>query len=194
MGASTDSPGHFESTKKRAAFSLAVRGDLGVRGNTMKRISLLCDFDHDHMAARKASALESDPSGAVPTMFGPSFMVRLQTNHFLCKPYMWYIMATEHGPRSFGYLAEPALPLLLATLWGASYTFIKLGVESIPPVTLIAARDDRGSGAAGRLEWRRIAAPTDLAVWRRFLFQACFNSVIPFALIAWLAASRHRKH
>ena len=35
---------------------------------------------------------------------------------------------------------ELALLLALATLWGASYTFIKIGVETIPPVTLIAAR------------------------------------------------------
>jgi EamA-like transporter family len=35
---------------------------------------------------------------------------------------------------------ELALLLLLATLWGASYTFIKLGVATNPPVTLIAAR------------------------------------------------------
>ena len=27
---------------------------------------------------------------------------------------------------------------LLATLWGASYSFIKLGVATIPPITLIA--------------------------------------------------------
>jgi drug/metabolite transporter (DMT)-like permease len=31
--------------------------------------------------------------------------------------------------------------------------------------------------------------PTDLAVWRRFLFQACLNSVIPFTLIAWAEQS-----
>ena len=35
---------------------------------------------------------------------------------------------------------ELALLLLLATLWGGSYTFIKLGVATIPPIILIAAR------------------------------------------------------
>ena len=35
---------------------------------------------------------------------------------------------------------ELALLLALATLWGGSYTFIKLGVATIPPITLIAAR------------------------------------------------------
>lgn len=33
---------------------------------------------------------------------------------------------------------EWALLALLATCWGASYTFIKIGVATIPPVTLIA--------------------------------------------------------
>ena len=95
-------------------------------------------------------------------------------------------MATESGPRSSGHLAELALLLLLATLWGASYTFIKLGVESIPPVTFIAARTAIAAVLLlGVLHWRRIAMPTDLEVWRRFLFQACLNSVIPFTLIAW---------
>jgi drug/metabolite transporter (DMT)-like permease len=31
--------------------------------------------------------------------------------------------------------------------------------------------------------------PTDIATWRRFLFQACLNSVIPFTLIAWAEQS-----
>ena len=35
---------------------------------------------------------------------------------------------------------ELALLLALATLWGASYSFIRIGVATIPPVTLIAAR------------------------------------------------------
>jgi drug/metabolite transporter (DMT)-like permease len=81
---------------------------------------------------------------------------------------------------------ELALLVLLATLWGASYTFIKLGVATIPPITLIAAR----TAIAGLLlliimRWRGIRMPRDLATWRRFLFQAALNSVIPWTLIAW---------
>ena len=37
---------------------------------------------------------------------------------------------------------ELALLLLLATLWGASFTFIKVGVETLPPLTLIITRED----------------------------------------------------
>jgi drug/metabolite transporter (DMT)-like permease len=81
---------------------------------------------------------------------------------------------------------ELALLLLLATLWGASYTFIKLGVATIPPITLIAAR----TGIAGLLllvimQARGLRMPRDIPTWRRFLFQACLNSVIPWTMIAW---------
>lgn len=81
---------------------------------------------------------------------------------------------------------ELLLLLLLATLWGASYTFIKLGIATIPPITLIAGR----TAIAGLLllfimRWRGVQLPADAATWRRFMFQACLNSVIPWTLIAW---------
>jgi drug/metabolite transporter (DMT)-like permease len=98
-------------------------------------------------------------------------------------------MAAER-PRSVSHLADTALLVLLATLWGASYTFIKLGVETIPPVTFIAARTLIAAVVLlGVLRWRGIAMPTDLFVWRRFLVQACLNSVIPYTLIAWAEQS-----
>jgi drug/metabolite transporter (DMT)-like permease len=81
---------------------------------------------------------------------------------------------------------ELALLFLLATLWGASYIFIKLGVATIAPITLIAAR----TAIAGLLllaimRWRGVKIPRDGATWRRFLLQACLNSVIPWTLLAW---------
>ena len=94
-------------------------------------------------------------------------------------------MAAERA-RSAGHLAETALLVVLATLWGASYTFIKVGVESIPPVTLIAARTLIAAIVLlGVLRWRGVTMPTEPVVWRRFVFQACLNSVIPYTLIAW---------
>jgi drug/metabolite transporter (DMT)-like permease len=75
---------------------------------------------------------------------------------------------------------------VLATLWGASYTFIRVAVATIPPITLIAGR----TAIAGVLlliimYWRGLRMPRDAATWRRFLFQACLNSVIPWTMIAW---------
>lgn len=78
-----------------------------------------------------------------------------------------------------------ALLGMLAVLWGASYTFIKIGVETIPPVTFIAARTLIAGGILfAVIRWRGLAMPKDSATWRRFAFQACLNSVVPFTLIA----------
>jgi drug/metabolite transporter (DMT)-like permease len=81
--------------------------------------------------------------------------------------------------------SDTLLLFALATVWGASYTFIKIGIETIPPVPLIAAR----TLIAGVLLLLLMLAsgirlPRDIATWRNFLFQACLNSVIPFTLIA----------
>ena len=82
--------------------------------------------------------------------------------------------------------AELALLLALSTLWGASYSFIKIGVETIPPVTLIAARTlIAGTILMAIIRWRGLHLPRDRQTWRRFMFQACLNSVVPFTLIAW---------
>jgi drug/metabolite transporter (DMT)-like permease len=91
--------------------------------------------------------------------------------------------ARPHNPNM---AVELALLLLLATLWGASYSFIKLGVATIPPITLIAARTlVAGVLLLAIMRWRGLRLPKDAATWRRFLFQACLNSVIPWTLIAW---------
>ncbi len=87
-------------------------------------------------------------------------------------------------------LSELALLLVLAAVWGAAYTFIKIGVETIPPVTFIAARTlIAGAILLAIIKWRGLSLPKDGAVWRRFLFQACMNSVVPFTLIAWAERS-----
>lgn len=97
---------------------------------------------------------------------------------------------TGAGPQRSNMAFELALLLLLATLWGASYTFIKIGVASIPPLTLIAARTTiAGALLLAIMRGRGAALPMDAATWRRFLFQACLNSVIPFTLIAWAEQS-----
>src|SRR3569832_2236787 len=81
---------------------------------------------------------------------------------------------------------ELALLVALATLWGGSYTFIKLGVATITPITLIAARPAIAGLLLLVVMWARgVRMPTDAATWQRFAFQAVLNSVIPWTLIAW---------
>jgi drug/metabolite transporter (DMT)-like permease len=83
-----------------------------------------------------------------------------------------------------------ALLLALATLWGASYTLIKIGVATIPPITFIAARTlIAGAILLAILRLRGLKLPGDSTTWKRFMFQACLNSVIPFTMIAWAEQS-----
>ncbi len=81
---------------------------------------------------------------------------------------------------------ELSLLALLALLWGSSYLLIKVAVEEIPPITLIAARV---SGAALFLvlvmQLRRESLPTQPSVWRALLVQAMFNSIAAWTLLAW---------
>lgn len=92
--------------------------------------------------------------------------------------------------RASGGFGELGLLALLATLWGASYAFIRLGVETIPPVTLIAARTAIAAAVLlAVMRWRGIALPGGRGLWLRFLVQACLNSVVPFTLIAWAEQS-----
>lgn len=89
-------------------------------------------------------------------------------------------------PQPQNLAGELALLLLLATLWGASYAFIRIGVATIPPITLIAARTTiAGLVLLVVMRWRGVRLPSDAANWRRFLFQACLNSVIPWTLLAF---------
>ncbi|MCT7318587.1 EamA family transporter [Ralstonia sp. CHL-2022] len=95
---------------------------------------------------------------------------------------------TDTPPSS--HATDLALLLTLSTLWGASYTFIRIGVETIPPLTFIAARTL--IAATLLLAWmrsRNIRMPREKRVWMRFGVQALLNSVVPFTLIAWAERS-----
>jgi drug/metabolite transporter (DMT)-like permease len=96
----------------------------------------------------------------------------------------------DSRPQHRAIASELGLLLLLATAWGASYTFLKIAVTTIPPVTLIAGRTlIAGLLLVAIMHWRSVKMPTDRENWRRFLFQACLNSVIPWTMVAWGAQS-----
>ena len=90
------------------------------------------------------------------------------------------------APAKSNITTELLLLLALATCWGASYTFIHVGVATIPPITLIAARTlIAGLVLLAIIRWRGLNLPREAATWKRFLIQSCLNSAIPFTLIAW---------
>ena len=81
------------------------------------------------------------------------------------------------------------LLLLLAALWGASYLFIKVAVEDIPPAPMMAVRTLLAAVVLlGYLAWRMgwTRAVVDLRVaWRHCAVLGVLNAAVPFWLIAW---------
>ncbi len=98
-------------------------------------------------------------------------------------------MASTSTCRLPGSAASPVdlgLLLLLSLLWGASFTFIKVAVETIPPVTMVAVRVAMAAGLlAAVIHWRGLRLPSAPRLWGSFFVQACFNSILPFTLITW---------
>lgn len=87
---------------------------------------------------------------------------------------------------------RPALPYLafaaLSLIWGASFLFIKLGIQDMSPVVLVLVRSASGAVALGAImaatgrsffshDWRQRLAP--------FAIMAVINALLPWALIAW---------
>ena len=79
--------------------------------------------------------------------------------------------------------------LLLAALWGASYLFIKVAVEDIPPAPMMAVRTLLAAAVllgylAWRMGWSR-ATEELRAAWRHCAVLGVLNAAVPFWLIAW---------
>ncbi len=85
-------------------------------------------------------------------------------------------------PRTTDY----ALLLLLASIWGGSFTLIKLAVDSVPPVTITMARVAIGAiffCAIVVATGRRL--PRDRSTWGLALLGAVVGLALPFSLISW---------
>lgn len=81
---------------------------------------------------------------------------------------------------------EFCLLALLALFWGSSYLFIKLALESFPPLTLIAMRVSLAALLLyGVARWKGHRLPTDLAIWRQFFVQCFFLCLGGWAVLAW---------
>ena len=86
-------------------------------------------------------------------------------------------------------IARPArsdwlLLLLLGVIWGTSYAFIKLGVQTLPTFTLIATRLGIGFGLLAMVVVvAREPLPRDAKTYGHLLVMAIVNIVLPFTLI-----------
>jgi drug/metabolite transporter (DMT)-like permease len=81
---------------------------------------------------------------------------------------------------------EFALLAMLALCWGSAYTFTKIAVAEIPPITLIAMRV--GIAAAFLLAivaWQGHRPPSDWRTWRMLFAQSFIGNIVPWVLVAW---------
>jgi drug/metabolite transporter (DMT)-like permease len=79
--------------------------------------------------------------------------------------------------------------LVLAAMWGASYLFIKVAVDDIPPAAMTELRVlTAGLLLFGYLAWRVGAAEAVAelrAAWRPCLVLGVINAALPMGLVAW---------
>jgi drug/metabolite transporter (DMT)-like permease len=74
----------------------------------------------------------------------------------------------------------------ISVFWGSSYLFIKLGIETLSPFTLIACRLFFGAVIlAVALRLARVTLPRERSTYGKLVIMALFNIVIPFSLITW---------
>lgn len=76
--------------------------------------------------------------------------------------------------------------LILALAWGTSYMFIKIAVQTVQPVALVAVRLLIGSlGLLVVLRLRQVRLPREITIWRHLVVIALINVALPFVLIVW---------
>jgi drug/metabolite transporter (DMT)-like permease len=76
--------------------------------------------------------------------------------------------------------------LLLSTIWGASFMFIKVELEALDPLEVALARVAFGAATLLLvLAIRRERLPRDRTVWRDLFIVALFYNSIPFSLFAF---------
>ncbi len=78
------------------------------------------------------------------------------------------------------------LLLLLSSMWGPSFLFIKVGVREIPPLTLVAGRVGIGALLLYLiLRYRGGRLPAFGSVWKHVAIVALFQNALPFVLLGW---------
>jgi drug/metabolite transporter (DMT)-like permease len=78
-----------------------------------------------------------------------------------------------------------ALLLALAAIWGASFLFIKLGVDEVAPSVVVLGRIAVGFGVLLPFVLARGAVPDLRAMWVPFLVLGTLNNAVPYWLLAF---------
>ncbi len=76
--------------------------------------------------------------------------------------------------------------LLLSVLWGGSFLFVEIGLEELPPISIVAFRVTLAAFASLiLLKVLKQPMPRDFSLWRAFLVMGLLNNIVPFLLIVW---------
>ncbi len=83
--------------------------------------------------------------------------------------------------------ARPVLLLLLlASIWSSSFTVIKVGVETLPPMTLAAIRITLAAFVLfGYSRFNAKRFPVDRKFWWMAFWMGLLGNAVPFTLIGW---------
>ena len=83
-------------------------------------------------------------------------------------------------------LTEWALLLALVAMWGSSFMFNKIGVATVPPLTLVACRLTIGALVLVVLLYGRgLHLPPAGPVWIAYTLLGLVGNALPFFLITW---------
>ncbi|MDH3580612.1 MAG: DMT family transporter [Hyphomicrobiales bacterium] len=84
------------------------------------------------------------------------------------------------GPGDYGLL------LALAAIWGSSFLFIKLSVETVPAASATAIRLAIAALVMSVVAFHaRQSIPRDARIWGLILLAGLFGNAAPFTLISW---------
>lgn len=95
-------------------------------------------------------------------------------------------MSTQSPAPSGPGLADYGLLFLLSAIWGSSFLVIKVAVETMPAVSMTAARlTIAGVILSCMAALAKQKMPRGGALWGWILMAAFFGNALPFALIGW---------
>ena len=76
--------------------------------------------------------------------------------------------------------------LILALLWGGSFLSIRIALDEVGFITVVAHRVVWATLLLWiYIWWRKFPIPRDLRIWAAFLIMGLLNNVIPFSLMSW---------
>jgi drug/metabolite transporter (DMT)-like permease len=96
------------------------------------------------------------------------------------------LSAAIQSPQPQRSVADWVLLLALVAMWGSSFMFNKLGVATVPPLTLVAGRLTIGAVTLLVILYARgVRLPPPGAIWIAYGVLGVVGNALPFFLITW---------